>query len=132
MLVVDATQAAAEYDLCGWQARIQALENFDYLAVSAVFKRVNNIVLKNKVEQAGILREPSELALQKAIHSVDISKDFPKILQKLSELKPILDQFFEEIMVMVEDKELREARLGLLSEVQKKAAYVADFSKLTT
>ncbi len=134
VLVVDATQSAASFDLCAWQARIQALEAFDYAAVSAVFKRVSNIVLKDsgiKTLAPNNLREPSETALLNQINAVQVTDDYPKMLRQLAALKPVLDQFFEDIMVMVEDLELRQARLGLLGEVQRKASYIADFSKLT-
>jgi glycyl-tRNA synthetase beta chain len=130
VLVVEATQTAADYDLCAWQARMKALENFDYAAVSAVFKRVSNIVAKNQTSKGGVLKEPSEQALSKAINNIPVSEDYAQMLRQLADIKPILDQFFEEVMVMTEDLELRQARLNLLSEVQHKAAYVADFSKL--
>jgi glycyl-tRNA synthetase beta chain len=132
VLVVDATQAASQYDLCAWQARIEALNAFDYAAVSAVFKRVNNIVSKSEpLPTLKLLEASSEKALLSAISAVELTGDFPKMLAQLAELKPTLDKFFEEVMVMVEDLELRNARLGLLKQVQQKAAHVADFSKLT-
>lgn len=132
VLVVDATQEAAHYDLCAWQARILALEAFDYAAVSAVFKRVSHIASPFAQEgSVEILKESSEIALQRAIKAVEVSDDYSRMLEQLAQLKPILDTFFEDIMVMVDDLKLRQARLALLSEVQNKAAYVADFSKLT-
>lgn len=133
VLVVDATQTAASYDLYAWRARIQALEAFDYTAVSSVFKRVSNIVSKDsglKTSLSNHLQEPAEIALTNAIDAVKISEDYPKMLSDLAEIKPVLDKFFDDIMVMTDDLELRQARLGLLSEVQNKAAHVADFSKL--
>lgn len=135
VLVVDATQAAARYDLCAWQARILALEAFDYTGVSAVFKRVNNLVSKAEnisKPDWGLLKEPSEQALLTAIKAVHINEHHGHMLAQLAGLKPTLDKFFEDIMVMVEDTELRNARLALLAEVGRKAAHVADFSKLMT
>ncbi len=134
VLVVDATSAAANFDLCQWKARIEALEQFDYSAVSAIFKRVNNLVSKAELSakaNPALLKEPSEQALLSAIEQVKTTDDYAATLRQLAELKPTLDKFFEDIMIMSEDLELRNARLWLLSEVQKKAAWVADFSKLT-
>lgn len=134
VLIIEATASAAGSDLCAWKKRIEALSNFDYGTVSAVFKRVSHIVLKNNSNPIGKiinLGEPSELALFKAINAIEISDNFPKMLQQLEKLKPLLDQFFENIMVMTEDRELRQSRLNLLTQVQHKATYVADFSKLT-
>ncbi|MBL4819349.1 MAG: glycine--tRNA ligase subunit beta [Deltaproteobacteria bacterium] len=134
VLVVDATQKAANYDLCQWKARIQALEQFDYSAVSAVFKRVHNIVSKADGFTQGdfaFLKEPSEQALLKAVQAVPASENYTKMLDQLGNLKPLLDSFFDDVMVMADDPNLRNARLSLLAEVQQKAAWVADFSKLT-
>ncbi|MES2504864.1 MAG: glycine--tRNA ligase subunit beta [Myxococcota bacterium] len=133
VLVVDATQKAAAYDLCAWQARIQALEQFDYTAVSAVFKRVSNLVSKAVVEKTdtSFLKETSEIELAKAIQAVKLSDNHLETLAQLGNIKPILDQFFEDVMVMVDDIDLRNARLGLLTQVQQKASHIADFSKLS-
>ena len=43
---------------------------------------------------------------------------------------PVINHFFEVVMVMVNDKTLRQNRLGLLQEVADLARGVADFSKL--
>jgi len=43
---------------------------------------------------------------------------------------PAIDRFFEEVMVMAEDRALRENRLALLQRVVRLASGVADFSKL--
>ncbi len=45
-------------------------------------------------------------------------------------MKPALDRFFDEVMVMVEDEALRKARLGLLSKVQKMVESIADFAHI--
>jgi len=50
------------------------------------------------------------------------------ILSKI--IKPV-DQFFSEVMVMAEDKRVRENRLGILKSLLQFFLQVADFSKFS-
>jgi glycyl-tRNA synthetase beta subunit len=52
---------------------------------------------------------------------------FLKVVQALI---PSITAFFEKVMVMAEEKELRENRLGLLQRIASLADGVADLSKL--
>ena len=45
-------------------------------------------------------------------------------------LKPFVDAFFDKVMVMAEDKALRENRVRLLMEIGGLFGTVADFSKI--
>jgi len=46
-------------------------------------------------------------------------------------MKKPIDEFFDEVMVMVEDEAVRNNRLALLDEIGKLFLRIADFSKLT-
>jgi glycyl-tRNA synthetase beta subunit len=43
---------------------------------------------------------------------------------------PAIDKFFEDVLVMDDDKKVRENRLGLLQRIAALAEGVADMSKL--
>jgi glycyl-tRNA synthetase beta subunit len=45
-------------------------------------------------------------------------------------LMPVINQFFDEVLVMAEDQAIRENRLGMLQRVASLAQGVADFSQL--
>jgi glycyl-tRNA synthetase beta chain len=47
-------------------------------------------------------------------------------------LKAPVDNFFDKVMVMVEDKKLRSSRLALLRDLRESMNRVADLSKLST
>ena len=49
---------------------------------------------------------------------------------KIAELRPVVDRFFDGVMVMAEDEQLKRNRLGLLQRIVALASGVADFSKL--
>ena len=48
----------------------------------------------------------------------------------LTALRPVVDTFFDEVLVMAEEPELRAARLGLLSTIRDTFATFADFSRI--
>ena len=48
----------------------------------------------------------------------------------LAQLTPAIHQFFDDVMVMVEEEEIRTNRLALLREVSTLANQFADFDKL--
>ena len=46
------------------------------------------------------------------------------------EMKKPIDEFFDQVMVMVEDEAIRQNRLALLDQIGKLFLKIADFSKL--
>ncbi len=45
-------------------------------------------------------------------------------------LKEPVDNFFDKVMVMVEDEDIRENRLGLLAKISETMLLICDLSKL--
>jgi glycyl-tRNA synthetase beta chain len=43
---------------------------------------------------------------------------------------PVIDKFFENVLVMDNDENIKENRLALLSSIKKKFDKIADFGKL--
>lgn len=58
------------------------------------------------------------------------AKEYVKCLELLSGLSSPLEEFFDQVMVMADDKQVRENRLLLLSEVHRSFLRIADFSHL--
>jgi len=129
-------------------ARLRALDNMrqgaDFAAIAAAFKRVANIVRKSGQDapdrdavRSALFEKPAETQLNDQIDQVQMAVDratalglYSELLQNLRDLKPAVDAFFDQVMVMVDDVPVRNNRLALL----KKCAYLfqafADFSKL--
>jgi glycyl-tRNA synthetase beta chain len=120
----------------------QALPEADSLA--AANKRVANI-LRQAAEKGEsfanvdrkALKEAQEVALfdalQKASGSADQlleRGDYSGYLKTFAVLKAPVDAFFDKVMVMAEEKALRQNRLALLSDLRKAMNRVADISKL--
>jgi glycyl-tRNA synthetase beta chain len=49
----------------------------------------------------------------------------------MTQMKKPIDEFFDKVMVMVEDEAIRNNRLALLDEIGQLFLRIADFSKLT-
>ena len=117
----------------------------DFVPLAVSFKRIRNILEKSaqggdKVQPGvnkDLLREPAELQLytmalkigEEASHRKK-EKKYRAALEKISELRPSVDLFFEKVLVMSEDQELRRNRIALLGGLLKEFSMIADFSEL--
>jgi len=131
--------------------RLEGVRTFAALAVSkdlaAANKRVQNIIRKNQEELGAamknakvdtkLLTDEAERNLYAAM--LDISPfaqsyfdrgDFGQNLKALVTLKPFIDDFFDHVMVMAEDKAVRMNRAVLLQQLGALMNQVADISKL--
>jgi glycyl-tRNA synthetase beta chain len=149
--VVDACIAANTSDLTTLLARALALaelrarDAIAFQALAATFKRVSNIVLKapdaeraaaSQFGDANALKEPAEVRLLdevKRAEAVVAALDphaYDRLLGLLVELKPAVDKFFDDVMVMVDDQALRQARLSLLMRIRGMLSGLADFTRI--
>lgn len=147
--VVLAVRARQDDWLFDLDKRIKALQEFiclpDAHALAAVCKRVNNLLQQASltIDSQSIdlarLYEPAEKMLFERILTVEesvaahySSGHYGYILSQLAGLRAPLDVFFEQVMVMVDDVELRQNRLSLLARLQELLQGVADISLLQT
>lgn len=138
-MLVDAAMGAGSDDLTDLWARVNALAELErrdpelFAQLGATLKRAGNIVAKTRIDHwnRDALQSVSEKDLWRAIEKAQASKGtYSDKLEKIAQLKPLIDRFFDEVMVMVDDLELRTSRLGLLSEVEKMVCAIADFTKV--
>ena len=55
---------------------------------------------------------------------------YKEALEVIAALRPEVDRFFEQVMVMAENEAVRKNRLALLSELLREFSTIADFSEL--
>jgi glycyl-tRNA synthetase beta chain len=53
-------------------------------------------------------------------------------LDEIAKFGPLLDDFFNEVMVMTPQEEVRAKRLGLLLKIFTEFSQIADFSEIVT
>jgi glycyl-tRNA synthetase beta chain len=149
--VVNATLAAGADDVVDAMARAQAVAKVrpssDFESISVAFKRMKNI-LRQAAETKKAVAEPFNPAalkdaeekklaeavpeVAKKVKELSASRQYQPALIEISRLRPAIDAFFDKVMVMVEDENLRAQRLGLLQTLVNEFSNIADFSEIVT
>lgn len=146
---INAAFAAGADDLVDAVERVAAVKairptkNFGPLAAS--FKRIRNILEKSAgagdkgqgAVRQDLLREPAErelfAAAQKIAEQATLRRKagkYREALEKISDLRPAVDLFFDKVLVMAEDEAVRRNRIALLGGLLKEFSTIADFSEL--
>ncbi len=149
--VVNAVLAVDSDDVVDAAARAEAVSKVrgsaDFDSISSAFKRMKNILrqaaektrrIAASVDPAG-LQEESEKELAAlvprtaaAVEKLRRARDYEAALLEIARPRPAIDKFFDKVMVMVDDDNLRANRLALLQIVVKEFSTIADFSEIVT
>ena len=124
---------------CQALARVRPTENFEPL--SAAFKRIRNILTKaGGADQfagepdASLLEAGAEVELYTEAHRiVDQTKDstdYEAVLRRTAGLRPRVDTYFDQVLVMANDERVRQNRLRMLAWLLRAFTRVADFSEI--
>jgi len=143
---IDAVLALRPQRLDDIQKRLGAVRAFASLpeaeSLAATNKRVGNILKKAGISVAGkvdaaLFQASAEHALHRALslivpqaESAFAAGNYSGSLQLLAALKQPVDDFFDNVMVNVEDEVLRHNRLALLAQLRQAMNRVADISRL--
>ncbi|MGD8293166.1 MAG: glycine--tRNA ligase subunit beta [Desulfobacterales bacterium] len=128
-------------------SRVEALENLkakpDFEPLAVAFKRVVNILKKAQdfkaedVDQK-MFQHESEAALLAAYETIKKKVEghlnenrFDEALVEIASLREAVDAFFDGVMVMADDPDMRRNRLALLGLIAGLFGGFADFSKLS-
>lgn len=142
----DAVLASRPVSPLDFDSRLKALSAFltlpEAASLTAANKRVANILRKagerpSTAIDPALLHAPAERALfealrerRDAVAAATARKDYAGSLTRLAQLRPTVDAFFDQVMVMDENPTLRANRLALLSQMRELFAGVADLSRL--
>jgi len=145
---INAVFRAGADDLVDARRRLEALKairrskNFEPLAVS--FKRIRKILEKagtkapdGQAIRAELFDSEAERALYAAMRTAAVRLGEEKragrhkeALEVIAGLRPAVDRFFDEVLVMAEQEAVRRNRLALLSELLREFTTIADFSEI--
>jgi glycyl-tRNA synthetase beta chain len=147
--VVSAVLSAGADDVRDAIARAEALtaarESADFAAISAAFKRIKNI-LRQAEEKQFTLGSPKAVklapeaqqlsdaaaALAPQVAKLRQQRAYGEALALIATLRPVVDAFFDKVMVLDNDPAIRGANLGLIDEVLRGFSGIADFSEIVT
>jgi len=143
----EAVRAKRPASLTDFDERLKAVAAFSRLepaaSLAAANKRTANILRQAEYDGSGkldpaLLEDVAEKALYEALKTTEKKvrpllekRAYTEALTKLSSLRPAIDTFFDEVMVMTDDEEVRHNRLALLAELRAQFLNIADVSRLT-
>jgi len=141
--LIDATLAVPSNDINDIATRIKALQDLRQSEIfedfMVVYNRCNNLTKKWHDDSINVevLMDESEINLNRSFNLIkyDVyrninARDYLGACKMLAGLRPEVDTFFNAVMVMVDDVELKAARLGLLKAIANLCNFIADFSKI--
>ena len=149
-LLAEAAIQAGASDVWAASARLAALTAFSHMPDFAdsvlTFKRAANIIKKQGQEESadltgsydpGLLTDAAEQALARELERITPvfeelwnADRYTELFALLRDLRPFVDTFFTEVMVMCEDDDLRMNRLNLLQALVSRLGRLADFAAL--
>ncbi|MBI5584077.1 MAG: glycine--tRNA ligase subunit beta, partial [Deltaproteobacteria bacterium] len=145
---VEAVLAAGWNDLGEVRLRARAIHEFqqqaDFSSLAAGCKRALNILKGLRSEEAGSVAEErliegAERDLFEQMQSLEevlkrslAEKQFQTYLQHLARLRPYIDRFFDQVLVMAPDEAVKRNRLALLFQLTGYFNRVAIFSGFST
>jgi glycyl-tRNA synthetase beta chain len=146
---IRAVLATGYDDLIDVQKRLAAVKQIraaaDFAPLAGAFKRASNILKqaeKMNIEvpvavDENLFREDAEKNLYAGVRQMEADvqgllakKEYMEALQKMVGLKPAVDQFFEKVMVMADEENIRANRLALLEYATGLFFKILDFSQL--
>src|SRR5215471_19145856 len=145
---VNAVFRASAEDLVDARRRLDALrairksKNFEPLTVS--FKRIRKILEKAAIPAGEVRQVQPDLfegEAERALHTSMLAAiprvnnqkragHYKESLEVIAALRPDVDRFFDQVMVMAEDVSVRKNRLALLGELLREFTTIADFSEM--
>jgi glycyl-tRNA synthetase beta chain len=147
--VVKAVVAAGSEDLRDAVARAEAVTAVrggeDFIAVSAAFKRMKNILDQAQAKgesipasvNTSLLSDGSEKALESTggrvagdVEALRAKRQYREALTQVASLRPVVNEFFERVMVMAPEADIRANRLALLARTVADFSRIADFSEI--
>jgi glycyl-tRNA synthetase beta chain len=127
------------------EALTAARESEDFAAISAAFKRIKNILRQAEEKGFAIQAAPGVVlsaeaqqlsdaaaALVPVVAELRQKRAYGEALALIATLRPVVDAFFDKVMVLDPDAAVRGAHLGLIDEVLRGFSGIADFSEIVT
>ena len=127
------------------EALTAARESADFAAISAAFKRIKNILRQaeekgfavGSIKDATLAPEAQQLADAAALLAPEVAalrklRFYGQALEAIATLRPVVDVFFDKVMVLDPDPAVRGAHLGLIDGVLRGFSGIADFSEIVT
>ncbi len=127
--------AAVKNPLCDLNDYVERAKIVSTLNSEQMLECANRVIRILKEENstpvdAKLFKEPAEGMLFEAINSVNENFKYGAYLEALEAINPVVEKFFEDVLVMDKDENVKKNRQSLLTLLKHKYEVLADFSKL--
>ncbi len=119
-------------DIADYVKRVDLVQNLNSPELIENANRVIRILKEtsdDKVNES-FFKEPVESSLYKEIQGVKETDNYSSYLASLEKLNPTVTKFFEDVLVMDKDENVKKNRIALLTLLKNKYDYLTDFSKI--
>ena len=119
-------------DLNDYVLRVKAISS---LNDEKLLENANSVlrILKDDIKtevKESLFVEPAEKDLFAAVKGVNFTGDYNKYLSDLIAINTVVTKFFDDVLVMDKDENIKNNRLALLNSLKNKYVILTDFSKL--
>lgn len=119
-------------DIADYVQRVQVVSEMNSPQLNENANRVIRILKDSTGENVNekYFVEPIEKILYNAINNIDENVKYNKYLEELESLNSTVSKFFEDVLVMDKDENVKNNRIALLSLLKGKYEHLTDFSKI--
>lgn len=119
-------------DIADYVQRVQVVSEMNSPQLNENANRVIRILKDSTGENVNekYFVEPIEKILYNAINNIDENVNYNKYLEELESLNSTVSKFFEDVLVMDKDENVKNNRIALLSLLKGKYEHLTDFSKI--
>ncbi len=119
-------------DIADYVQRVQVVSEMNSPQLNENANRVIRILKDSTGENVNekYFVEPIEKILYNAVNNIDENVNYNKYLEELESLNSTVSKFFEDVLVMDKDENVKNNRIALLSLLKSKYEHLTDFSKI--
>ena len=119
-------------DIADYVKRVDFVTNMNAGALVENANRVARIIKDEKLKSVDekYFMISVEKDLYEKIRKITVTDDYNSYLSQLGALNPTVAKFFEDVLVMDKDENIKNNRIALLGLLKQRYEYLADFSKL--
>lgn len=129
--VLESCTKNALADLNDYIKRVEVVSKLDCPPLLESANRVLRMLKQDSTKSVdkSLFKEPAERELYEQMQTVSAS-EYSAYLKQLEAINPAVEKFFNDVLVMDKDENVKENRLALLTLLKSKYNHIADFSKL--
>ena len=119
-------------DIADYVERVKVVKELNSPQLLENANRVIRILKDTSVDSISesFFKESAEKDLYDAVKKLNDNVDYKTYLTELENLNPYVTKFFDDVLVMDKDENVKKNRLALLTLLRKKYDYLTDFSKV--